>query len=81
VVYLVKNGKAARTRVRRGGTFQGRVEIVDGLAVGDSVIVAGNNIVRDGGAVRFASSPTIDSTSDAAGRSNAAATSPPRGTR
>ena len=79
VIYLVRGGKAVRTRVRRGGTFQGRVEIVDGITTGDSVIVAGNNIVRDGGAVRFASSPTIDSTPDAARGQRSGAT-PPGGT-
>jgi RND family efflux transporter MFP subunit len=62
IVYLARGGKAVRTRVKRGNTFQGRVEITEGLAPGDSVIVAGNNIVRDGGAIRFAASPTIDST-------------------
>lgn len=61
IVYLARGGKAVRTRVTRGGTFQGRVEIVEGLVPGDSVIVAGNNIVRDGGAIRLGSSPTLDS--------------------
>ena len=61
IVYLVRDGKAARTRVRAGGTFQGRMEIVEGLVAGDSVIVNGNNIVRDGGVVRVVSSPTLDS--------------------
>jgi RND family efflux transporter MFP subunit len=74
VVYLARGGKAVRTRVRRGATFQGRIEIVDGLAVGDSVVVAGNNMVRDGGAIRFASSPLLDSTMmDAKARPPAAA--------
>jgi RND family efflux transporter MFP subunit len=59
VVYLARAGKAVRTRVIRGGTFQGRVEIVSGLSPGDSVIVAGNNMVRDGGAIRFGVSPTM----------------------
>ncbi len=62
VVYLARAGKAVRTRVTRGGTFQGRVEIVEGLAPGDSVIVAGNNQVRDGGAIRLGASPTLEPT-------------------
>jgi membrane fusion protein (multidrug efflux system) len=62
IVYMVRDGKASRQRVRRGGTFQGRVEILEGLAAGDSVIVNGNNIVRDGGQVRIVSAPTLDST-------------------
>ena len=61
IVYLARGGKAVRTRVTRGGTFQGRVEIVEGLAPGDSVIVAGNNQVRDGGAIRPGVSPTLQS--------------------
>jgi RND family efflux transporter MFP subunit len=69
IVYLVRGGKAARTRVRAGGTFQGRMEIVDGLVAGDTVIVNGNNIVRDGGVVRVVSAPTLDSVvRDAGGR-------------
>jgi hypothetical protein len=68
VVYLARGGKAVRTRVRRGGTFQGRVEILEGIAPGDSVIVAGNNMVRDGGAIRFGTSPTIDSSAADNGR-------------
>lgn len=52
VVYLVQGGKATRRSVRRGGTFQGRVEIVEGIAAGDTVIVAGNRAVREGSAVR-----------------------------
>ena len=53
VVYLVQGGKATRRTVRRGITFQGRVEIVEGIAAGDTVIVAGNNGVREGSAVRI----------------------------
>jgi RND family efflux transporter MFP subunit len=80
VVYLARGGKAVRTRVRRGGTFQGRVEVVEGLAPGDSVIVAGNNMVRDGGAIRLASSPILDSTmSDGSPSPQAAAANRPGG--
>ena len=60
VVYLVQGGKATRRAVRRGGTFQGRVEIVDGIAAGDTVIVAGNRAVREGGAVRIIETNTRD---------------------
>ena len=52
VVYVVQNGKSALRSVERGGTFEGRVEITSGLAVGDSVVVAGNTMLRDGAAVR-----------------------------
>ena len=60
IVYLVQGGKATRRSVRRGGTFQGRVEIVSGIAAGDTVIVAGNRNVREGGAVRVIPTGTRD---------------------
>ena len=52
VVYLVQGGKATRRNVRRGVSYQGQVEIVEGIAAGDTVIVAGNTMVREGSAVR-----------------------------
>ena len=60
VVYLVQGGKATRRSVRRGTTFQGRVEIVEGIAAGDTVIVAGNTMVREGSAVRIVSDGARD---------------------
>ena len=51
-VFVVSAGKAARRTVRLGQTSAGRAEVLDGLAVGDSVVVAGMDEVRDGGAVR-----------------------------
>ena len=63
VVYLVQNGKASRRRVRRGGTYQGRVEIVDGISEGDVVIVAGNSMVREGSDVRIIDAKTGSSPS------------------
>jgi membrane fusion protein (multidrug efflux system) len=52
VVYVVRGGTAALRPVQRGSTFEGRVEITSGLAVGDSVVVAGNTNLRDGAKVR-----------------------------
>jgi RND family efflux transporter MFP subunit len=52
VVYVVRDGTAALRPVQRGSTFEGRVEITSGLAVGDSVVVAGNTNLRDGAKVR-----------------------------
>ena len=52
VVYVVRDGHATLRPVKRGGTFQGQVEITNGLAVGDSVVVAGNTNLRDGAEVR-----------------------------
>jgi RND family efflux transporter MFP subunit len=52
VVYVVNEGKATRTSVRPGLTSEGRIEILEGLSEGDTVIVAGNIAVRDGARVR-----------------------------
>jgi RND family efflux transporter MFP subunit len=55
VVYVVQGGKAVRRDVQRGSTYEGRVEITEGLKVGDSVVVAGATFLRDGGQVRVVS--------------------------
>jgi membrane fusion protein (multidrug efflux system) len=64
-VYVVSGNHASRRRVRRGETYQGRVEIVEGLAAGDSVVVAGNTMLREGTEVRVVSAPSSDTTSPA----------------
>jgi len=58
--FTVSGGKASRRQVKRGGTFQGRVEIVEGLTAGDSVVVAGNTGLRDGARVRTVEAPTLE---------------------
>ncbi|MBL0891222.1 MAG: efflux RND transporter periplasmic adaptor subunit [Gemmatimonadaceae bacterium] len=55
VVFVVQGGKAVRRDVQRGSTYEGRVEITEGLKVGDSVVVAGATFLRDGGTVRVVS--------------------------
>lgn len=52
-VFLVKGDKAERRAVRVGSASGDKVEILDGLAVGDTVIVAGTEQVRDGAAIRI----------------------------
>jgi membrane fusion protein (multidrug efflux system) len=52
VVYVVRDGKANLRPVERGMSYQGRIEITNGLAVGDSVVVAGGTMLRDGASVR-----------------------------
>ena len=69
VVYVVQNGKAALRAVERGSTYQGRVEIVKGLAIGDSVVVAGNTLLRDGSTVRVMKSDPVPKLADTAGTS------------
>ncbi len=51
-VFVVEDGRAVRRTVMPGVTSEGRVEIVTGLQAGEEVIVAGNNMLRDGAAVR-----------------------------
>lgn len=51
-VFIVKDGLAERRAVRVGADIDGMVEIFSGLVLGDTVIVAGNSLVREGGQVR-----------------------------
>lgn len=51
-VFVVEDGRAVRRTVMPGVTSEGRVEIVKGLQAGEQVIVAGNNMLRDGAVVR-----------------------------
>ncbi|RIA55737.1 efflux RND transporter periplasmic adaptor subunit [Dichotomicrobium thermohalophilum] len=51
-VYRVVDGKAKRTEVTVGRRMAGEVEIVDGLSAGETVIVAGQQKVRDGAPVQ-----------------------------
>lgn len=47
-VFLVKSGQATERPVRIGERSRGIVEIADGVAAGDTVIVAGQQKVREG---------------------------------
>jgi len=51
-VFKVVDGKALATRVKLGVRRAAQVEIVDGLAVGDVVVTAGQLKLRDGAPVR-----------------------------
>lgn len=59
-VYIVSAARASLRQVQRGGTFQGSVEITDGLLPGDTVVVAGSATLRDGAAVRIVNPPLRD---------------------
>lgn len=50
-VFKIVDGKAALTKVVTGTRREGRVEIVEGLVVGDQVVTAGQLKIRDGSAV------------------------------
>ena len=51
-VFLVRNGKAAPTSVKIGLRTRERVQIIEGLSLGDSVVVAGVLLARPGSPVR-----------------------------
>lgn len=51
-VFVVREGHAERRRVRVGSDLDGRTEVVEGLAFGDTIITTGNALLRDGAAVR-----------------------------
>jgi multidrug efflux pump subunit AcrA (membrane-fusion protein) len=51
-VYLLDRGKATERAVRVGTEADGRVEILEGLAGGESVVVRGVEVLKDGQRVR-----------------------------
>jgi membrane fusion protein (multidrug efflux system) len=52
LVYRVVEGRAQRTKVEIGQRRDGKAEIVQGIAAGDTVVLAGWQRLRDGAAVR-----------------------------
>jgi hypothetical protein len=54
----MSDGRAHLQSVRPGLNYAGRIEILEGIQEGDTVIVAGNIAVRDGALVR-AVAPTL----------------------
>jgi RND family efflux transporter MFP subunit len=56
-VFVVEDGKAVRREVRTGMTSEGRVQILAGLAVGDTIVITGGNVLREGMAVRVVNRP------------------------
>ena len=52
-VVIVRQGKSERHIVRVGPDIDGTTEVLEGLAVGDTVIVAGQALLRDGSTVRI----------------------------
>ena len=52
-VVIVRQGRSERRIVRVGPDIDGTTEVLEGLALGDTVIVAGQALLRDGSAVRI----------------------------
>jgi len=52
-VYLYKGGKAELTRIKLGTRLVDRVEVLDGIYVGDTVLCVGASPVRNGGSVEI----------------------------
>jgi multidrug efflux pump subunit AcrA (membrane-fusion protein) len=55
-VYVVKNGKATRRPVKKGLAKDTVVEILQGVAPGEQVVVAGQDFLKDGSPVRLSAS-------------------------
>jgi membrane fusion protein (multidrug efflux system) len=87
-VFAVRGDRVERKPVRIGETSGARVEVLEGLAAGDTVVVAGTDDLRDGGTVRVvrpvgegASRPTaVTGTSGTPGTSPRPQPSPRTGT-
>jgi membrane fusion protein (multidrug efflux system) len=62
-VFVLSGSSAHRRNVRAGEDIEGVSEVYSGLSVGDTVIVAGNALLRDGGAVRVVKPLGADATS------------------
>lgn len=89
-VYVIREGRAERRRVRVGTDLDGKMEVLEGLAVGDTIITTGNALLRDGAQVRIVDplapetpnrSVPVPAAGAAAGAAAAPATSTPAGNR
>ena len=60
-VYVVEQGKATKRVVTTGTYSSGRVEITSGLNVGDTLIVTGQNVVKEGNPVNIKNQQTKQS--------------------
>jgi membrane fusion protein (multidrug efflux system) len=52
-VFIAENGKAKKVVVKSGKTYEGKVEILSGLKVGDKVIIAGAQNLNEEDTVKF----------------------------
>lgn len=56
-VYVVRDGHAFEQKVRLGRRLAGAVEVIEGLAAGESIVIAGQIRLKDGAAVEVVSAP------------------------
>jgi len=81
-VVIVRQGKSERRIVRVGPDIDGKTEVLEGLTLGDSVIVAGQALLRDGATVRVVPPMSPGETAPPQGlESSAAAVTPVSRTR
>ena len=66
-VFVVESDRAVRRPVRVGQTYEGRIEVVDGLEPGEVVVVKGNAGLRDGAEVRSVAGPETQTSAARAG--------------
>jgi RND family efflux transporter MFP subunit len=77
LAFVVEDGVARRRVLELGlRTADGRVEVRDGLALGESVVVRGAEALEDGSAVRVAELPSEGSVGDAAAGAGGAGGTP-----
>jgi len=60
LLYVVVEGKAQRRQPRLGLRDEGRIEILEGVKLGERVVVLGNDALSDGAAVRLGEAPAAD---------------------
>jgi len=75
-VFRVVDGKAVRTKVEVGLRRDSRVEILKGVAPGDTVVVAGQLKIRDGTPVTFAPSAATAAAPNSASTASAQTSRP-----
>jgi multidrug efflux system membrane fusion protein len=64
LAYVIQNGKARERVVTLGlRTEDGRVEVRDGLAAAESLVIRGGEALRDGASVRIVPALTADAQS------------------
>ena len=68
-VYVINENKAERRFVRTGMTSEGRVEITEGLELGEVVVITGTNNLRNGADVRIISATAAPAEVDRGGPS------------